>query len=285
VPTDYPFAGLALAQRLEQAEGQGNIAFVDARARLDPAVGATWIRVGAALAMYDGAGSPLTQTFGLGMDGAPDAAAFDALEAFFLSRGAEVHHEVSPLAGVDLFATLHRRGYVPVELSSVMFRPIARGAGVSGVLNPEVRVRAIGAHEVEMFAAASARGWGESPELAGLIEGIARVAAARTGCPSFVAEVDGQPIATGSMSVWEGVAIMAGASTVPDGRRRGAQLALLDARLRAAAEVGCDLAMMCALPGSPSQRNAERHGFRIAYTRVKWQLSVALHTGDPARSL
>jgi hypothetical protein len=26
-------------------------------------------------------------------------------------------------------------------------------------------------------------------------------------------------------------------------------------------------------PGGASQRNAERHGFRIAYTRIKWQLA------------
>ncbi|HYO16464.1 MAG TPA: hypothetical protein VE685_24980 [Thermoanaerobaculia bacterium] len=38
------------------------------------------------------------------------------------------------------------------------------------------------------------------------------------------------------------------------------------------ARFSCDLAMMCAHPGSASQRNAERHGFRIAYTRTKWQL-------------
>jgi hypothetical protein len=29
--------------------------------------------------------------------------------------------------------------------------------------------------------------------------------------------------------------------------------------------------MMGALPGSNSQRNAERNGFQIAYTRTKWQ--------------
>jgi len=28
---------------------------------------------------------------------------------------------------------------------------------------------------------------------------------------------------------------------------------------------------MGALPGSGSQRNAERNGFRIAYTRIKWR--------------
>jgi hypothetical protein len=32
------------------------------------------------------------------------------------------------------------------------------------------------------------------------------------------------------------------------------------------------IAMMAAAPGSASQRNAERHGFRIAYTRTKWHL-------------
>ena len=39
----------------------------------------------------------------------------------------------------------------------------------------------------------------------------------------------------------------------------------------AAAAQGCDIALMGALPGSGSQRNAERHGFRIAYTRIKWK--------------
>ena len=34
---------------------------------------------------------------------------------------------------------------------------------------------------------------------------------------------------------------------------------------------GCDLAMMVAEAGSESQRNAERQGFRVAYTRVKWK--------------
>jgi hypothetical protein len=30
--------------------------------------------------------------------------------------------------------------------------------------------------------------------------------------------------------------------------------------------------MMGASPGGQSQRNAEKNGFRIAYTRTKWQL-------------
>jgi GNAT superfamily N-acetyltransferase len=56
-------------------------------------------------------------------------------------------------------------------------------------------------------------------------------------------------------------------------RRRGLQAALLEARMRFAFEHGCDLAMMVAEAASNSQRNAERQGFRIAYTRFKWRLA------------
>jgi hypothetical protein len=53
---------------------------------------------------------------------------------------------------------------------------------------------------------------------------------------------------------------------------QGAQRALLAARLQWAADHGARLAMMVAQPGSTSHRNAERQGFRVAYTRTKWQL-------------
>ena len=97
------------------------------------------------------------------------------------------------------------------------------------------------------------------------------VAVATSGAHLYLAELDGRPVATAAMRMHEGVALMAGASTIPSARGRGAQLALLERRLHDAGENACNLAMMGALPGSISQRNAERHGFRIAYTRIKWR--------------
>jgi hypothetical protein len=43
--------------------------------------------------------------------------------------------------------------------------------------------------------------------------------------------------------------------------------------MRYAFDHDCNLAMMVAEVGSESQRNAERKGFQIAYTRIKWRLS------------
>ena len=64
---NYPLVDLALARRLERTEAQSNADFVEARARLKPESGASWIEVAGAYAMFDGVESPLTQTFGLGV--------------------------------------------------------------------------------------------------------------------------------------------------------------------------------------------------------------------------
>ncbi|HJQ32139.1 MAG TPA: GNAT family N-acetyltransferase [Pyrinomonadaceae bacterium] len=269
------FSDLSLSRRLEKAEGQSGVGFVEARARVSPEVGACWIEVAGAYAMFDGVESPTTQTFCLGMFAAPSAEDFARIEEFFRERGAQVFHEVSPLAAPSTLELLNGRGYQPCEFTSVMFRPLRRDAHVVNTRGSEVSVHVIGEGEHGLWAETSARGWSESG-YGDFMLGLARVAAARSDAFSFLGEMDGRAVATGAMSIHEGVALLAGASTVPEARGRGAQLALLDARLRHAAEAGCDLAMMCALPGSASQRNAERQGFRIAYTRAKWRLATAV---------
>ena len=263
-----PFADFALARRLESTEGHGNAAFIDAQARREPYSGAMRTTVAGTLVMFAGVGSPITQTFCLGIHERPTERDFDAIERFFTSRGSAVFHEVSPHAGADLYGTLAGRGYRPIELSNVMYQPIATSTGFD--VNPGLRVRAVDRHEADWYGAIATRGWSEMPEVVPFIQGFARSSVEVAAC--FVAERDGEAIAAAALFMHEGVALLAGASTVPEGRRQGAQLALLDARLRTAAEHGCDLAMMVAAPGSASQRNAERNGFRVAYTRTKWQL-------------
>ena len=258
---------LALARRLERAEAHANARFVEARARLEPALGAGWIEVAGAYAMYDGPHSPCTQTFGLGLFQLPSAADMERLKAFFEDRGAPVLHEVSPLADKALLPLLHARGYRPVELTSVMFR--TPGVPVAGGEGP-VQVRLAGAGERAVWARTAAEGWREFPEFAPSMDSLMRVAASREDALCFLAELDGRPVAAGALAIHAGVALLAGASTVPEWRQRGAQRALLAGRLAYAAQAGCDLAMICAEPGGTSERNAGRQGFRIAYTRIKW---------------
>jgi hypothetical protein len=307
--TVFPFADLALSQRLERAEALGNSRFVEARARLSSDCGAAWIEVAGARAMYDGPSSPATQTFGLGLFQPATDADLDAIEAFYDERCAPSFHEVSPLADTALPPMLARRGYYPFEFTSVLYRPIdaasldaalteaglkARSTtatldaqaeqkartttvGRAGseidvvqAFRPAVTVRAIKRGEEDLYARVAAEGWAEFG-VGDFVRELGRVSGSVEGARLFLAELEGRPIAAGALSIADGVAHLAGASTIPSGRKRGAQLALLDGRLRYAAAQGCDIALMGALPGSGSQRNAERNGFRIAYTRVKWK--------------
>ncbi|HEY9247715.1 MAG TPA: GNAT family N-acetyltransferase [Rariglobus sp.] len=111
--------------------------------------------------------------------------------------------------------------------------------------------------------------------MADQLAGLMRVSAERTDSPCFLVERDGQPIAAGSLSIHEGVALLAGTSTLPQFRRLDAQRLLFESRLRYAAESGCEVAMIVTEPASAAQRNAERQGFRIAYSRIKWVLDTA----------
>lgn len=275
--TEHPFSfsDQTLARRLEKTEAQASTEFVEARASLSPGCGAQWVNIAGTYAMFDGVGSPITQTFGLGIFQPITADELKIIEDFFRERQSEAFHEVSPLADPSALELLSQQGYRPFEFTSVLYRPLWPGMQLAGTVNEKINVRLIANTEAdqELWAQTAAKGWSEFVEVADAILELSRVGAKRPNSPCFLAELDGRAIATGGLSICDGVALLAGASTIPEGRKQGAQLALLDSRLRYAVEQGCDLAMMCALPGSASQRNAERQGFRIAYTRIKWKSS------------
>ena len=257
---------------MERTEASGGVSWVEARQRISPCAGADWISVAGAYAMFDGPDSPVTQTFGLGMFAETTAAGLDQLEGFFAERGAPVNHEVSPLAGVALSAMLAGRGYRPVEFTSIMYQPVML---VESEPHHRLTTRRMNAGEEDLWARISVRGWAaDHPEFTGFLTDLGHVIAASEHSYCFFAELDGAPVATAVLRVHEGMAHFAGASTVPEARNHGAQRALLNARMAMAAGMGCDLVMICAEPGSASQRNAERQGFRIGYTRVKWSKTL-----------
>jgi GNAT superfamily N-acetyltransferase len=264
------FSDIALSRRLERAEGFACAQYAETRRKQFPESNAEWMECAGAFAVFDGVSSPCTQTFGLGLFEELTEQTLDTIESFFRGHSAPVLHEVSPLAGVAALEMLCHRGYTPIELSSVLFWPVQGPEPMTAV---GVKVRITGPEEKDLWSRISARGWShDHPELMEFLAQFGAVSAARDHTVCFLAEADGEPGAAGVLCMHEGVALFGGSSTVPELRRRGLQSALLEARMRYAFDQGCDLAMMAAMPGSESQRNVERKGFQIAYTRTKWQL-------------
>ena len=265
------FSDLALARRLERAEGHACAEFADARRHLFPDSRAEWMECAGTYAVFDGIDSPVTQTFGLGIFEEMTASSLDVIERFFLNRVAPVLHEVSPFAGVAALELLCRRNYIPIEISNVLYRRTARPSNEQPA---DIAVRVIGPDEAQLWTEISARGWAqEHPELRDFLLQVGAISTARQSSVCFLAEVDGKPGAAGVLCIHGGVALFGGAATIPELRRCGLQAALLEQRMRYAFEHGCDIAMMVAEAGSNSQRNGERKGFRIAYTRIKWRLA------------
>lgn len=265
------FMDLTLARRLERAEGAVGAAFTAVTRRVKPEVGATWHDFDGTYAIFDGADSPLTQTFGLGLFASATPPALAAIEAFFAERGAAAMHEVSPLASVATYALLVDRGYRPIELSTVLVQPTAEPAATPD--SPALRVRIAGPDDGAAWVETSVAGWSDDPAISQHIRAIAEVTIANEAMLHFLVEHHGAPIATAALGTHDGIALLAGASTIPSARGLGAQALLLAARLAEGRRRDCEIAMMVTEPGSVSQRNAERRGFRVAYTRTKWRLT------------
>lgn len=267
------FSDKTLSQKIERTEARSNADFVESRAKLFPESGADWIEVAGVYAMFDAVDSPTTQTFGLGLFDEITDVEMDNIEAFFKERDAPVFHEVSPLADSTIFSILNNRGYQPIEFTNVMYQEITSSNSFVPPQNPQIKTRIINKNEVDLFAETSTKGWiDEMPEYAEQMLEFSRIGASADGAIPFIAELNSEPMATGTLYIYDDAAILAGASTIPEQRKKGAQTALHEARLNYALKNGCTIAIMDALPGSQSQRNAEKNGFRIAYTRTKWQL-------------
>jgi hypothetical protein len=150
-----PASDLALARRLERAEGHASAMFAEARRRLYPESGAEWMERAGAYAVFNGVNSPVTRSFGLGIFEELNVSAMDVVERFFFERDSAAVHEVSPLAGVAALQLLCEREYRPVEISNVMYRetecPFAEGRRA-------IYVRVAGLAETAVFVDVMARG-------------------------------------------------------------------------------------------------------------------------------
>jgi hypothetical protein len=261
-----------LSRRLEFAEAQVAVEGANTMMASNPETSVAVERVAGGYAVYCGANSPITQAVGLGLNGPVSAEEFDRLEEFYFSRNEPVRAETSPLADASLFALYRERGYGVTEFSNVMVRPIDSAERWQ---EPDgIEIWKASRQEMELWTLTVAQGFAENYPVTEEIIRIMKVFGLSRGMECYLASIDGKVAGGATLSLRGKIAGLFGASTLPDFRKRGVQTALLRARLRRAAEVRCEIAMSLAQPGSHSQRNISRLGFRTLYTRVKFEREV-----------
>ena len=235
------------------------------------AAGAEAIWCAGGVAAIFGATSPLTQVVGAGMQGPVSNAEVEQLEAFFRAHGTDILLDLCPYADFTLWELVRDRGYRFLEFKNVLVREIGEQGNLLP-LPPGMEVRMIRPDEKELFGLTVSRGFFGRDDLNEEELKIAGIVASHFH--GFMAFVGGEPAGCGSVSIQNEVASLVGDGTLVRYRCQGVQNALVQARLRYAASQGAKLATATVFPGSGSQRNYERNGFQVAYTKIGMGLKL-----------
>ncbi len=205
----------------------------------------------------------MTQTIGLGMDGPVPASTLGEIEAFYRAHGSGTTIHVCPLADASLIDLLGQRGYRITEFNNVLARTVEPPPS-----DVTAEVRPATADEASTWAGVVCEGFFENVQITSEAIEMTSLLFDMPGGIPWIAFLDGVVAAGGGMGIHNGVASLFGDGTPPRFRRRGLQTNLIRARIRFAAERGCDLVTAQTLPGTTSQLNYERLGFRVVYTKL-----------------
>ena len=254
-----------LARRLEGLTALEMWRIARAARTVFPDRGALAIDVAGGVAAFVGEDSPINEAFGLGFAGEVTEEDIALLERFYEWRHARGKVAICPFAHPSLWRLLGERGWVPEGFENVLTMPLDRQTELE---QPAVEIRHCSEDERDLWARVVAVGFA-APNLPTQAElDLAHIIAARDEATLLLAWIDGEPAGTGELVVEEGVGWLSADTTLEPYRGRGVQRAMQVERLRRARDAGCDLAATESTPGGASQRNMERLGFRIAYTRV-----------------
>jgi hypothetical protein len=255
--TDQGPPDLHLIEPIEIAMGHNLQDFVSTLQHVAPRAGAEWIDVAGGVAAFTGVGSPLTTVKGAHAPLGPRD--LDEIESFFGDhREATVTIELAPWLDDETRQLLHTRGYREAGREDVV-------ATTSGTSPPggTHRVAHLPLHDWPDLV----RRTSELPDEPALRD-LAEAAAHLRNAQLYGVRSDDRWIACAQSVAYGDFVIFGCDGTLPTSRHRGAQTALIHGRLDAlppgkhvTAEVE---------PGSGSERNYRRAGFRIAYTRTTY---------------
>jgi len=260
------FVDRSLARQLEMCHAWRCVHYSRAQAQLHPECGVRIETTCGGQAIFAGMTSPLNRVVGMGFDRPVNLDDLECVEAFFSFKNTTPRIDICPLTDPTLLETLRQKNYSIEAFQNILIYPLSE---VHAFQMPNgIDVRPSPPEEANLWILTTAQGFegNEIPSQDALNVLAPNFHAANGTC--FMAWVGDTPAGGGGMYTHEGIVEFGGASTRVAYRRRGIQTALIYARLKAAQERGNRLAMVITEPGTNSQRNLEKIGFQLAYTKI-----------------
>ena len=255
------------ARRMEAAEEHGALSFAGALLAENPDCGAAWEALGGGHMVFIAKDSPIGRAHGLGFTGKVAEGDIEKIEEFYFQRGAPAQVDVSAYADPSLIEALGRRGFQVAEFNQTLARWIAPKERFSAKVEG-IEIRHVRPEEVRTWSSVLAHVF--FGDRAADFQELFTPWPAADSSMCLAAFDQGEMVAgaAGLIVPAYNLAALFGAGTLPQYRNRGIQSAFMQRRLRSAQQAGCDLAVVLTMPGTVSQRNVERAGFRLAYTKV-----------------
>jgi hypothetical protein len=208
------------------------------------------------------------RSLGLGLARPASEEDVEAVCDFYRAAGAQFYLQLSPDAQPpELAQWVSRRGFTP----GYAWAKFRRGTQPLPPSDTDLRIERIGPERGRDFGRVFVEGYG-TPEFLG--EWLAAVPG-RPGWYCYLAFDGDEPAASAALYAGGRLGWFGFAATLPAFRRRGAQSALLAARIRDGAALGCEVLITETgerLRDRPSNsyRNIERSGFEFAYVRQNY---------------
>jgi hypothetical protein len=265
---DILLSDLELARRLERADVVAGAECLSIHAKHHSPESTESMEVAGGLAMFAGVDSHLTHTVGVGMAGPVGDDDIERMEAFYRDRGSRVEMEVCPLADESLHRVLAERGYRFDQFTNTLYQELGPDDSTRP-MDDRVTIEVVESSGYQHWAEIVSQGFFGTQQVTADVVDVVKTACEMETGATHLARCDGVPAGGGSAAIFDGLVALFGQSTLNEYRNRGIQNAIIAAGLNYGRQKACKLAMICTLPGSTSQRNAERNGFRVAYTRCK----------------
>jgi len=263
---DLIFLTSADSRRIEAAEEYGALRSAQAAKAAQPDSAAAWEEFGGGHLVFVAKDHPVGRAHGLGFSGKVNIEDIEHVEEFYFRHGAAAQVDVCPYADPSLFQALNQRGFQVAEFNQTLARRISPEERFTAKLEG-IEIRAVRPDETGTWRKVLAQVF--FGEHAAQWEDLFTPWAENN--PMALAAFSGGKMiggAGGLLIPQYNLAAFFGAATLPEAQGRGIQSAFMLVRLNVAQQAGCDLAVTLTLPGTTSQRNAERAGFRTAYTKV-----------------